>query len=43
MNRNLQPGELEAQFRRYLVDTPTGDGGTLDVLPYLDLVRRRAG
>jgi hypothetical protein len=43
LNRNLQPGELEAQFRRYLVDTPTGDGGTLDVLPYLDLVRRALG
>ncbi len=43
LNRDLRPGELETQFRRYLVDTPTGDGGSLDVLPYLDLVRRALG
>jgi hypothetical protein len=40
LNRDLQPGDLEAEFRRYLVGTPTGDGGFLNVLPYLDLVRR---
>ncbi|MFF5078556.1 hypothetical protein ACFY36_16015 [Actinoplanes sp. NPDC000266] len=43
LNRDVRPGELEEQFRRYLVGTPTGDGGDLDVLPYLDLVRRALG
>lgn len=43
LNRDLQPGDLEAQFRRYLVGTPTGNGADLNVLPYLDLVRRALG
>jgi hypothetical protein len=43
LNRDLEPGDLEQQFRRYLVDTPTGGGGNIDVLPYLDLVRRALG
>src|SRR5688572_24188496 len=43
LNRNVRRGDLEAQFRRYLVETPDGRGGELDVLPYLGLVRRKLG
>ncbi|MFF5294188.1 hypothetical protein [Paractinoplanes globisporus] len=43
LNRTVTAGELEQQFRSYLVETPTGDGGELEVLPYLGLVRRKLG
>jgi hypothetical protein len=43
LNRDVRREELEAQFRRYLVDIPDGRGGELDVLPYLALVRRKLG
>ncbi|HEV7713034.1 MAG TPA: hypothetical protein VGP16_32875 [Asanoa sp.] len=43
LNQVLNPGDLEERFRRYLVQTPDGQGGELDVLPYLGLVRRKLG
>ena len=43
LNRDVHRGELEAEYRRYLVETPDGRGGELDVLPYLGLVRRKLG
>ncbi|WP_446220318.1 hypothetical protein [Micromonospora sp. IBHARD004] len=43
LNRDVRRGDLEAQYRRYLVETPDGRGGELDVLPYLGLVRRKLG
>lgn len=43
LNRAVTAGDLEAQYRAYLVETPDGHGGQLDVLPYLGLVRRKLG
>jgi hypothetical protein len=43
LNRDVGRADLEAEFRRYLVETPDGRGGELDVLPYLGLVRRKLG
>jgi hypothetical protein len=39
LNRTVQPGDIEAQFRDYLVSVPAGGGRDLDVLPYLGLIR----
>lgn len=41
VGRTLEPGEVEEQFRRYLTRTPVGNGtgDSVDVLPYLGLVR----
>jgi hypothetical protein len=43
LNRTVHPGDLEEQFRRYLVDVPDGRGGELEVLPYLGIIRRKLG
>lgn len=39
LNRQVHPGELEEQFRDYLVRIPTANGDPIDVLPYLGLIR----
>jgi hypothetical protein len=39
LNRTVRPGELEAQMRSYLTQVVTGDGQSIDVLPYLGLIR----
>jgi hypothetical protein len=39
LNRQVRPGDLEAQLRDYLDQVPTGTGESLDVLPYLGLIR----
>ncbi len=39
LQRAVQAGDLEAQWRSYLARIATGDGGYLDVLPYLELIR----
>jgi hypothetical protein len=39
LNRTVQRSDLEEQMRDYLVQVATGDGGVLDVLPYLGLIR----
>jgi hypothetical protein len=39
LNRTVQPGDLEAQLRDYLVRVSAGEGDFLDVLPYLGLIR----
>ena len=39
LNRTVQPGDLEAEIREYLVAVATGRGDLLKVLPYLGLIR----
>jgi hypothetical protein len=39
LNRTVTQGELEDELREYLVRVSTGDGESLEVLPYLGLIR----
>jgi hypothetical protein len=43
IGRQVGRDELESIFRRYLVGIPDGQGGELEVLPYLELIRRKLG
>lgn len=43
LNREVRRGDLEEEFRDYLTRVPTGTGDTLDVLPYLGLIRLKLG
>jgi hypothetical protein len=43
LNRTVQPGDLEAQLRDYLIRISAGHGEFLDVLPYLELIRLKLG
>ena len=41
LNRTVHPGDLEAQMRDYLKRVVLDDGELIDVLPYLELIRRQ--
>lgn len=43
LNRTVDRAELEAQMRDYLVRIAAGEDEVLEVLPYLDLIRRQLG
>jgi hypothetical protein len=43
LNREVDVHDLESAMREYLLDVPTGEGESLDVLPYLGLIRLQLG
>jgi hypothetical protein len=43
LNRTVHPGDLEAQLRDYLVRVSAGQDQFLELLPYLELIRRKLG
>jgi hypothetical protein len=43
LNRQLDRRELQEQMQSYLTTVSSGDGRSLDVLPYLGLIRRQLG
>ncbi|MFI7065685.1 hypothetical protein ACIBL3_32135 [Kribbella sp. NPDC050124] len=41
LQRTVRPGDIEAQWREYLVRVATGDDSALEILPYLELIRAK--
>ncbi|MEI8408968.1 MULTISPECIES: hypothetical protein [unclassified Kribbella] len=39
LSRTVRPGDIEAEWREYLVRVAAGDYSSLEILPYLELIR----